>query len=89
MFPYHLIFGKVYHLLVDLEHQVYWVVKNLNFDLKTVSEKRLLQLNEMNEFWLEAYENMKLYKERIKKWHNMHIQRRKLEVGQQVFLYNS
>ncbi|XP_022863882.1 uncharacterized protein LOC111383918 [Olea europaea var. sylvestris] len=36
-----------------------------------------------------AYENSKLYKERTKKWHDMHIQRREFEVGQQVLLYNS
>ena len=36
----------------------------------------LLQLNEMDEFHLEAYENAKLYKERTKRWHDKHIQKR-------------
>lgn len=31
-------------------------------DLKAPSEKHLLQLNELNEFQMEAYENSKLYK---------------------------
>ncbi|XP_022876808.1 uncharacterized protein LOC111395013 [Olea europaea var. sylvestris] len=44
-------------------------------------EKRLRQLNKIDEFQLEAYETAKLYKERTKKWHDMHIQRRKFEVG--------
>ncbi|KAL2532551.1 Uncharacterized protein Adt_05902 [Abeliophyllum distichum] len=37
----------------------------------------------------KAYENAKLYKERTKKWHDIHIQRRNFEVGPQVLLYNS
>lgn len=48
---------------IDLEHRAYLAVKILNFDLKIASEKKLLQLNEMDEFCLEAYENAKLYKE--------------------------
>ncbi|XP_022861115.1 uncharacterized protein LOC111381554 [Olea europaea var. sylvestris] len=47
-------------------------------DLNAVSEKRLLQLNELDEFHMEAYENARLYKERTKKWHDMHILRLKL-----------
>ncbi|XP_022869985.1 uncharacterized protein LOC111389296 [Olea europaea var. sylvestris] len=45
----------------------------LNMDLSAAGEKRLLQLNELDEFRMEAYENSKLYKERTKKWHDMHI----------------
>ncbi|XP_022867252.1 uncharacterized protein LOC111386982 [Olea europaea var. sylvestris] len=81
MFPCRLVYGKACHLPVKLEHRAYWAVRNLNFNLKAAGEKRLLQLNEMDEFRLEAYENAKLYKEHTKKWHDMHIQRRKFEVG--------
>lgn len=56
--------------------------------MKETDEKRLRQLNEMDEFRIEAYENEKLY-ECTKKWHDMHIKRRKFEIGQQVLLYNS
>lgn len=38
---------------------------------------------------MEAYENSIIYKERTKKWHDMHIQRREFMVGQKVLLYNS
>ncbi|XP_022843253.1 uncharacterized protein LOC111366790 [Olea europaea var. sylvestris] len=64
-------------------------MKQLNMDLKAVGEKRLLQLNELDEFSMEAYENSKLYKERTKKWYDLHIQRRESEVGLKVLLYNS
>ncbi|XP_022871444.1 uncharacterized protein LOC111390614 [Olea europaea var. sylvestris] len=58
-------------------------------DLSAAGEKRLLQLNELDEFRMEAYENSKLYNERTKKWHDMHIQRQEFEVGQKMLLYNS
>ena len=58
-------------------------------DLKAAGEKRLLQLSELEEFWLNAYENARLYKERTKWSHDKHIQRREFEVGQKVLLFNS
>ena len=63
---YQLVYGMACHLLVELEQKGYWVVKALNFDLKTVGEKKSLQLNEFEEFHQQAYENAKLYKEKTK-----------------------
>ena len=48
-------------------------MKLLNFDLKVAGDERLLKLNEMDEFCLDAYENAKLYKERTKRWHDKHL----------------
>lgn len=31
--PYFLVYGKAYHLPVELEYQVYWTTKFLNFDI--------------------------------------------------------
>ena len=52
-------------------------------------QRCLLQLNEMDEFHLEAYENAKLYKEHTKRWHDKHIQKREFSVGDKVLIFNS
>ncbi|GKD27023.1 reverse transcriptase domain-containing protein, partial [Tanacetum coccineum] len=82
--PYKLVYGKSYHLPIELEHKAYWALKHANFDLKTVGDHRKLQLNEHNELRDQAYENYLIYKERTKKLHDSKIKNRIFNVGDRV-----
>jgi hypothetical protein len=89
MTPFKLVYGKSCHLPVELEHKAYWAIRALNFDMKTAGAKRILDLHELEELRLNAYENAKLYKEKTKRWHDKHIVKRDFKEGDTVLLYNS
>ena len=61
----------------------------LNMDSKVVGEKRMLRLSELDELCNEAYENARIYKEKMKAWHDKHIMRKEFKAGQRVLLFNS
>ncbi|XP_020538271.1 uncharacterized protein LOC110010412 [Jatropha curcas] len=88
MSPYQMVYGKAFHLPVELEHKAYGAIKFLNFNAKQVGERRLLHLNMMDEMRLHAYESARIYKDRTKQWHDKKIIKRNLRVGQKVLLYN-
>ena len=89
MSPFRLLYGKSCHLPVELEFKALWALVFLNFDRDKVGDARKLQLNELEEFRLFAYENAMNYKEKTKKWHDSRIQLKEFTPGQQVLLYNS
>ena len=89
MSSFRLVYGKAFHLPVELEPRAYWATRLLNIDSKVVGEKRMRQLSELDEFCNEAFENARIYKEKTKAWHDKHIVRKEFEPGQQVLLFNS
>lgn len=70
-------------------HKAYWALKNLNMFLDTIGEKRMLQLNELDELILLVHENAKLYKENTKYWHEKRISNRQFESRQKILLFNA
>ncbi|XP_024015904.1 uncharacterized protein LOC112089158 [Eutrema salsugineum] len=87
--PFNLLYGKNCHLPVELEYKALWAVKLLNFDIKTAQEKRLLQLHELEEISLDAYENARIYKERTKTLYDEKILKREFKEGDLVLLFSS
>src|SRR5262249_24491261 len=57
--------------------------------METAERERKLQLSELEELRLSAYDNARIYKERTKKWHDQHILKREFKAGDTVLLYNS
>ena len=66
MSPYKMVYGKACHLPLELEHKVYWAIKELNYDFKLAGEKRLFDISSLDESRTQAYENAKLFKEKVK-----------------------
>ncbi|XP_042005732.1 uncharacterized protein LOC121754436 [Salvia splendens] len=77
------------HLLVGVEHQAFWAIKEMNLNAEACTEERKLQLQELEELRLDAYDSAMWYKERTKMWHDKNLRRKELKVGQKVLLFQS
>ncbi|GKA24278.1 reverse transcriptase domain-containing protein [Tanacetum coccineum] len=87
--PYKLVYGKAFHLPIELEHKSYWALKHCNYDLVTAGHHQKVQMNELIELHDQAYENSLIYKEKIKRIHDSKIKNRVFNIGDRVLLFNS
>ena len=53
-----------------------WAIKKLNYNFQVAKEKRLRQINELEDLRNEAYDNARMYKDKTKKWHDQKILRK-------------
>jgi hypothetical protein len=58
-------------------------------DLDVVGIRRKMQLSELDEWRERAYHNSKIYKERVKRWHDKRIKKKEFALGDKVLLFNS
>nr|GEU80750.1 hypothetical protein [Tanacetum cinerariifolium] len=88
--PFRIIHGKACHLPVKFKHKAYWEIKNRNMDLTKDGANQFLQINELDEMRLDAYESSISYKERTKRCHDKRIKIPiNYEKGDKILLFNS
>ncbi|XP_028119244.1 uncharacterized protein LOC114316768 [Camellia sinensis] len=86
---YRIVFRKLCHLPVELEHWSLWAIKKFNFDMAKSGDHRKLQLNELEKLRNDAYESFKIYKARTNAFHDKHISCKSFEPHQKVWLFNA
>ncbi|XP_042056313.1 uncharacterized protein LOC121800887 [Salvia splendens] len=89
MSPYRLVFGKMSHLPVGVEHRAYWAVNEINMKPKACEDERKLQLQELEELSIESYESAMWYKEKTVLLHAKNLRVKELQAGQKVLLFQS
>jgi hypothetical protein len=52
---------------MEIEHKAHWAIKAINLNAKAAREKQILDLHELEELRLDAYENARIYKEKTKR----------------------
>jgi hypothetical protein len=89
MTPYQFVYGKSCHLPLELEHKAYWAIKEMNLDVDTATIKQRIQISELEERRLKAYESATIYKERMKRWYDKRLQPKEFKEGDKVLHFNS
>ncbi|WVZ84740.1 hypothetical protein U9M48_031732 [Paspalum notatum var. saurae] len=84
MTPYKMVYGKTWHLPVELEFKSHWAIRKWNMDLQSAGVRRQIQLAELEEWREKAYHSAKLYKERTKRCHDKRIKIKTFKLGDKL-----
>ena len=87
--PYELVYGKQVLLPIEFQIKTFRTAVQLGLDLSEAQQQRLLQLNELDEFRRDAIQHNILIEKQCKRWHDKFIQKKQLQPGDWVLLYDS
>lgn len=89
MSPYQLLFGKECHLPIELDNREYWVIKRLNLSMFDAGKKQIARITWVKKIKNTAYKNFKIYKTKIKAFHDKQLRWREFKENQREWFYNS
>nr|GEW33616.1 reverse transcriptase domain-containing protein [Tanacetum cinerariifolium] len=64
--PYKLVYGKSFHLPIELEYKAYWALKHANFDLKTAERTKKLHDSKIKNRIFNVGDQVLLFNSRLK-----------------------
>jgi hypothetical protein len=64
-------------------------MKEMNLDVDAARIKRRIQISELEEMSLKAYESATIYKEIMKRWYDKRLKPKEFKEGNKVLLFNS
>lgn len=87
--PCKLVYGKACNLPIKIEWKAYWMLKIIRLHLNSADPLVEFQLNELDELRCDTYENVCIFKDKMKTLHNQHISRHTFKPSDKVVLYES
>eukprot|EP00253_Pinus_taeda_P025911 PITA_25911 len=87
--PYELVYGKRALLSIEFEYNTLRLATQLDLDLSHAQQERLLQLNGLDEHWMQALLHSEVVQFQRKIWHDRHLNDKQFQLGDWALLYDS
>eukprot|EP00253_Pinus_taeda_P026537 PITA_26537 len=87
--PYELVYGKKVLLSIEFEYNTLSMAAQLDLDITRAQQERLLQLNGLDQFRMQALLHTEVTQVQRKIWHDKNIKDKLFQEGDQALLYDS